>query len=106
MTILDDLTERPPESSLQAERIELEKALKGHLHLCSVLGIAPQSWKLMAAGRTCFTLDHKAETDFIRSMLNAFRSCEYKPVMRRYWKHRFPFLSFAIEIRGDMEGLD
>lgn len=96
MTILDDLIERPPEGRSERERYELEKMLTKHLQFCSILGIAPQAWKLQAAGRACFTLDRNANADFISSMVDAFRSCEYKPLMRRFWRRRFRVLDSAL----------
>jgi hypothetical protein len=91
-TILDDLLEHPPEGRSETERLDLAKTLTKQFSFCSVLGIAPQMWKLRAAGRKCFILDLNAESHYVASMKEAFRYCEYGLLIRAYWRRRFPFL--------------
>jgi hypothetical protein len=92
MALLDDVEKRPPNTRTPMERSELALAATRQLYYCDVLGIAPQSWKLRAASRSCFDLDSGQEADYINSMLSNFHACEFTRVMRSYWRRRMPLL--------------
>lgn len=96
MAVLDELEARPPDSRSSSERAELTSILSRQLHFCDVLGIAPQSWKLRAAGRKCFDLDTQAEAQYLSTMIKDYRACEFSFLMRWYWRRRFPFLNAAL----------
>jgi hypothetical protein len=96
MSVLDDITAHPPATRSAAERLEVKQTVETQLHLCDVLGIVPQSWKLRAASRDYLTLDKTAEREFVRTMIESFDACEYGFLMRWYWRRRFPLLSKAL----------
>ncbi len=92
MALLDDIEKRPPNTRTPIDRSEVVLAVSRQLHYCDALGIAPQSWKLRAASRSCFDLDSGQEADYVNSMLTSFRACEYTRIMKSYWRRRMPLL--------------
>jgi hypothetical protein len=98
MTVLDNVASRPPQQCSHAELLEMRQTLETQFRLCSVLGIAPQCWKLRAAGKEYFNLDHSGESKYIAQMLKDFHACEYTALIQRYWRRRFPVLDSALNM--------